>query len=224
MPIPSFTGLPPNPQYNDIVIKVNLLVQELRNLLLSLDTLNVVELNAEVVVAGSITGDKIAANTITANKMDVDQLSAISANLGHITAGLIEAVEIFGSYISTANGTYPRIDFSSLGNLLAAYLNANQYIAIDPDATGGPTLLFIDSSIMGALSYTGGAVTLNTLLGSNLVFNSAADLDLRGDVKVNNGDPLGSINVSFSSAATVADLVNDYNDLISALKNMNVID
>lgn len=79
MPVPSFGGLPPYPEFKDVVDKVNRLVNELRNLLLNLDTLNVVELDAEVIIA----------NTITADKMNVTELSAITANLGTITAGSI---------------------------------------------------------------------------------------------------------------------------------------
>lgn len=114
MGIPALTGLGPDPSYEDVVVKINSLVNELRNALLTLDTVNVLELNAEVITAGSITADKIGANEITADKMNVNQLSAISADLGHITAGTIEAVQIFGSVITGTvvqtkpEGQYPR--------------------------------------------------------------------------------------------------------------------
>ena len=64
--------------------------------------------------------------------MDVNELSAIAADLGHITAGLIEAVSIFGSYIATANGTYPRCEMSATGNLFGAYTAADNSVVIDP--------------------------------------------------------------------------------------------
>lgn len=89
MPLPTLTGLRPKPTTEDIIRKINELVNELNMLLLNLDTLNVVSLNAEVIEANTITGDKIAANTITADKLDVDELSAITANLGTVTAGSI---------------------------------------------------------------------------------------------------------------------------------------
>lgn len=67
-----------------------ILTEELTYLLNNLDTRNVNEIDGDVLVTG----------TVTANKMNVNELSAITANLGHITAGLIEAVEIYGSLIS----------------------------------------------------------------------------------------------------------------------------
>lgn len=67
-----------------------ILTEELTFLLNNLDTRNVNEIDGDVLIEG----------TVTALKMQVEELSAISANLGHITAGLIEAVEIYGSLIS----------------------------------------------------------------------------------------------------------------------------
>lgn len=46
-------------------------------------------INAADIVAGSITANEIAASTITAGKMNVSQLSGITADLGAITAGSI---------------------------------------------------------------------------------------------------------------------------------------
>lgn len=110
-PVPDFGGLPPYANFDDVTIKVNDLVQRLRQLLLNLDTLNIRSLNAKVIEAG----------TITADKMNVNELSAISANLGHITAGLIESVEIYGSYIATRYNSYPRAELDSTENLFGAY-------------------------------------------------------------------------------------------------------
>lgn len=97
MPVPTFTGMGPNPSFEDVTRKINTLVMELRNLMLSLDTLNVVELNAEVIIA----------NTITANKMNVTELSAITANLGTITAGTVTGALIQNQ---TAEGNRVYID------------------------------------------------------------------------------------------------------------------
>lgn len=112
MPVPTFSGLPPFPGFEDVVEKINKLVNELRNLMLNLDDANF--------------------DHITANVMDVQQLSAITADLGTITAGIINSVQIFGSYIATANGTYPRAEMSSVDNFFRAANNANQYVAILP--------------------------------------------------------------------------------------------
>jgi hypothetical protein len=152
MPVPDISGLPPFADFNDVTTKLNDLVQRLRQLLLNLDTLNIRELNAQKLVAGSITGDKIEANSInaghiqanavTADKIDVNELSAISANLGHIVAGLIESVEIYGSYIATRNGGFPRAELSSDQNLFGAFKDANNHITIEPDYGGSPSVRF----------------------------------------------------------------------------------
>lgn len=133
MPIPTFTKLPPDPSFSDVASKMNALVGEMTNLLLSLDTLNVASLNAEV----------IEANTITADKMDVTELSAITANMGTITAGLLVAVNVIGSYIATANGTYPRCEMSATNNLFAVFSDADNAIRMIPFFTNGkPAILF----------------------------------------------------------------------------------
>ena len=54
--------------------------------------------------AASITTGKIAAGAVTAEKISVDSLSAISANIGNITAGNITGVTIIGSTIKTSTG------------------------------------------------------------------------------------------------------------------------
>jgi hypothetical protein len=132
----------PYPEFQDVVNKVNTLVAELQNLMVSLDTLNIIKLNAKVIEAG----------TVTAEKMNVDELSAISANLGHITAGLVEAIEIFGSYIATAAiGVYPRIELSSLSKLLKAELDADNRIELLANLVGSPAFNFITELMVGRL-------------------------------------------------------------------------
>jgi len=142
MPVPTFTKMGPYPEFQDVVNKVNTLVAELQNLMVSLDTLNIIKLNAKVIEAG----------TVTAEKMNVDELSAISANLGHITAGLVEAIEIFGSYIATAAiGVYPRIELSSLSKLLKAELDADNRIELLANLVGSPAFNFITELMVGRL-------------------------------------------------------------------------
>lgn len=125
MPIPTFTKMGPYPDFNAVVAKINTLVSELQNLMLSLDDANF--------------------QSITAAVMDVDQLSAITANMGKLTSG-----EIYGAYIATAEGTYPRAELSSSDNLFKAASNAGQWVSIYPldGTTGTPQLTFRDESIV----------------------------------------------------------------------------
>lgn len=102
-------------------------------------------IKAENIEVGTLTADEIAANTITADKMSVTELSAITANMGTITAGLLIAVNIIGSYIATANGTFPRCEMSATDNLFAAYSEENVGIRIIPFFTNDkPALVFQD--------------------------------------------------------------------------------
>jgi hypothetical protein len=168
MPVPIFTGLPPMPTQDDIVNKVNTIVAQLRELLLTLDDYNF---------------DKI-----TANVMDVKQLSAISADLGTITAGLIESVQIFGSYIATANGTYPRAEMSNTSNLFSVLVDALNYAQFTTSTGGGPGLSWTSAGTLSAyMAYAAGLI-LSTF-GTNVPIT----LSPTGDIFLSPG---GSAKVS----------------------------
>lgn len=70
--------------------------------------------------SNTIEGQHIRSRAITADKLDVDELSAISANLGVVTAGLLYGVMIVGGTILTAD-VPNRIQLS--GNSLSGYYN-----------------------------------------------------------------------------------------------------
>lgn len=168
MPVPVFTGLPPMPTQDDIIIKINTIVAQLRELLLTLDDYNF---------------DKI-----TAQVMDVQQLSAISADLGTITAGLIESVQIFGSYIATANGTYPRAEMSNTANLFSVLVDALNYAQFTTSTGGGPGLSWTSAGSLSAyLAYAAGLI-LSTF-GTNVPIT----LSPTGDIFLSPG---GSAKVS----------------------------
>ncbi|MEK5439398.1 MULTISPECIES: hypothetical protein [Paenibacillus] len=141
---------------------VGKMTKELSWLLNNLDTRNVNELNAEVIIA----------NTITADKMNVNELSAITANLGHITAGLIESIRIFGSYIATRNGAFPRAELNNVGDLIAVYTNANNYLTIEPGITDEPVITYRNggspSLVIGpAFGFSVVLSTSDILMGTN---------------------------------------------------------
>lgn len=192
MPVPDISGLPPFASFDDVTIKINDLVQRLRQLLLTLDTLNIRSLHAKVIEAETITGDKIQANTITAGKMDVNELSAITANLGHILAGLIESVEIYGSFISTRRTGYPRAEMSNIDNLFSASQSAVSNVKIE--AVGRQA-----SSPEVSVNSGQGSMTLFQQGGqSGILASGPAGLSLFGvDINLS---PLsfGRVNVPFS--------------------------
>jgi hypothetical protein len=62
-------------------------------------------IDAAQIVAGSITANEIAANTITAGKLSVSQLSAIAADMGTLTTGVIN-LSSGTSYIKSGQTAY----------------------------------------------------------------------------------------------------------------------
>lgn len=71
-------------------------------------------IKAEKIEAGTITATEIKAGTITAEKMNVTELSAITSNLGTITAGEIKGTTIIGATIKTA-AAGARVELTSAG-------------------------------------------------------------------------------------------------------------
>jgi hypothetical protein len=150
-------------QLQDWIIK---LVRDLNYYMNNLDTLNINRLDAKVIIA----------DTITANKLNVSQLSAISADLGTITAGII-----YGAYIATANGTYPRTEFSTTGNLLGVYATALHNILIKAYNSGSlPVMEFNDGSDQATIDLT---ASILQILGVNNVQVSiiASSLNLQSN-------------------------------------------
>lgn len=147
-----------------------ILTEELTYLLNNLDTRNVNELNAEVITANSITADKI----------NVNELSAITANLGHIISGLVESVEIYGSYIATRRGAYPRCEISSDQNLFGAYQSFSNFVKIfTPLAELTPVIMFGAAGRSSYLFHDSSAnhVTLTSNdVGINISSNSLIEL------------------------------------------------
>jgi len=99
---------------------------------------------------------------------------------GTISATIINGGQIIGPYIATSIG-YPRIEFSSAGNLLSALMDANNHLSIRPVYSGAPTLVF-QGSIFGS----------GTISGSSLGFDIVTSNKLRliavgGDIELEPG-------------------------------------
>ncbi|MEK4185671.1 hypothetical protein [Paenibacillus sp. FSL L8-0494] len=99
---------------------------------------------------GDVDFRNVRAKSIKADRMDVDELSAISANLGHIIAGLIESVEIYGSYISTNRNGFPRTEISNTDNLLRTSFDLNNYINYVANYANAPAIEFVTGGVLRA--------------------------------------------------------------------------
>jgi hypothetical protein len=131
-------------------------------------------------------------SSITANVMDVQQLSAISANLGTITAGTIDTVtmnsstinsttmnasDIYGSYIATANGAYPRAEMSNTANLFSVLVDALNYVQFTTSTGGGPGMSWTSAgSLRAYLAYAAGLII--STFGTNTPINISPTGDL----------------------------------------------
>lgn len=105
---------------------------------------------------------------------------------GTIDGAFIEGGFVVGAYITTALGTYPRIDFTAGGNLLTAYKNANDYILIDPNVGEGPSQYFYQGGAPRMLfTATSGDFSMLGLTG--VLISANDDIELRADDNITIG-------------------------------------
>lgn len=94
-----------------------------------------------------------------------------------------------GVNVQTKNGAYPNITLDGDGDLLKASKSANEYIAINPNMTGKPTLHFKAGTIEGLMSFIDSTLSLITV-GGNIAINSqSGDLFLGCNKLRINGSP-----------------------------------
>lgn len=140
----------------DLKNAVGKMTKELSWLLNNLDTRNL----------NYVDGDLLVEGTVTALKLQVDELSAISANLGKIVSG-----EVYGAYIATRDGEFPRAEINNSGDLLAVYTDDENYLTVEPGITGEPTIVYRKSGavslILGpAFGVTGVLANTSIVLGT----------------------------------------------------------
>lgn len=171
-------------------------------------------ITADKIQAGAITTEKIQAGAVTADKITVNELSAITANLGHIISGLIESIEIYGSYIATRRNAYPRCEMSATGNVFGAFQDANNSVVIEPDYGGSPALRFTVTGIPRG--------RIHNLLGYP-IFESYSSMEIRAVntiyvdasmIRFDNWDKLYATN----PGRTLGDELREIFDRIEALE------
>lgn len=227
-------------------------VQKLLDYLLNggLDTLNVLELSADVINTGILNAGlvKVHANlsgsafiTIDGNGIrindgtqdtfvaDIDGnvtlkgvINALGGQIGGFTIDLTKLSGpgiIEGGIIRTAeSGT--RVELNSVGNIFAAYKDNNNYIAVDPDATGSPTMILETPNAKAFIAPIDGAgvTSFNSTVGG-LSFNAQdGHLDLKAagggyKVRVQSWSDLYGINNAESLQQILTDLQDQIDDL-----------
>lgn len=218
MPTPQLPTSNPDASLTEIKDYLVGLTRYLNYLLSSLDTLNISRLDAKVIVA----------NTVTAAKMNVTQLSAITADMGTLTAGTI-----IGATIKTAN-TGARIELNA--NALSTYNASNQAQGINWGNIFGLNygdVGFFDASVQTLLIKNAGSGTgwqISADSGATMYLGSASTItwclgnwNMAGTFKVNAGTAFNTITQADSTATTVAGIVADFNTLLANLRVINVL-
>lgn len=103
------------------------------------------DINFTNVKADGITAKNIKAGSVTAEKIHVDELSAISADLGKITAG-----EVYGTYISTNETGYPKTEMSNTEKLFRTSYDENNYINYVSNYANAPAIEFVTGTLLRA--------------------------------------------------------------------------
>ena len=120
MPIPTLTGLPPNPTFQDIVDRLNKVVRETNNMLLNLDSLNVVSLTADHIDAGTIDANIVTIRSdLTAGayvQIDGNGVVINDGTMDTFRADITGQVTMTGATIinSLGSGAYTNISDSGI--------------------------------------------------------------------------------------------------------------
>jgi hypothetical protein len=219
MGIQDFGTMDPNASLKQVIGELANLMDTLNFLLngnLDVKNLRANSITADRLKADTITAREILANSITAEKLSVTQLSAISANLGTITAGII-----YGAFIATANGTFPRVELSSVGNLITAYLNAANHVEIIPDFSGTPGFRLTNPTGTGFLTI-GGALSL-IATGLELDLGSTQTVFISAGTNLTVRSAAGTITDIVSTVNSKANSFSGYTgSFVSGTKTVNV--
>lgn len=159
--------------------------------------------------ANAITTDKLQAGSVIAEKIDVDQLSAISADLGTITAG-----EVYGTFIATSQ-LGRRFEIAQNGIRSYDSGNHQRIVMATTDDASTAAIVFFDEAgnSQGELNaYQGTGLTLfsnSLIIGSN---NTANPINMQGNTRFNG---LATFNAGVSGLG-----INDIDGLALEISNL----
>ncbi|MCP1134327.1 hypothetical protein NKT34_13565 [Paenibacillus polysaccharolyticus] len=139
--------MPPWAEYEDLKNKINDIVAKYNNLLVNLDSLNVVSLTADHIDAGTIDANVVTIRSdLTAGAFVEINGNGMRINNGSYDTFLADInglVTMTGALIRSANGVYPRVEMNPNDNLFGAYAAATNYLAVLAlGSSMSPQLLF----------------------------------------------------------------------------------
>jgi hypothetical protein len=161
MPTPDTNGVPPFADFEMLKSKINELVQKYNNLLVNLDSLNVVSLTADHIDTGTLDAGKVTVHVDYATGASI----TIDSNGMTINDGTKDTfhVDINGNVVMTSATVqsaagYPKVIMDPTGNLFAAYQSATNSLKILSNVAGAPRISMSDgvhSANMTLLSFFG---------------------------------------------------------------------
>lgn len=189
MPIPDTSGVPPFADFDMLKSKINEIVQKYNNLLVNMDSLNVVSLTADHIDAGTIDAGVVTvrADYGTGAYIEIGPtgMTIFDGTKNTFTVTIGGQVTMTGATVQSASG-YPKVELQPTGNLIGAFNTANQNIKFESlSSLSTPAIIFQDGLPQGSMSFdsTSG---LSLSAGLNVQLISGANIILLpfGVVKV----------------------------------------
>jgi hypothetical protein len=198
MPLGQF-GTPPSADIStkDLADLVARLIKEVTYLLNGgLDTLNVNELSADVINAGTLNAALVTVKAALTGAAYILINAAQGLIINDGTKNTFQAdinglVTMVGALIQSATG-YPRVEINGTNNVLAAYKASNSYVAINPNLSANVPGIEFWLSTVNALMYLFNPGTPELFIATpvgqaNIDISSGIDLLLnaQGNLKIN---------------------------------------
>lgn len=164
MPQPDFPAISQDTDLDGVKDYLYMFRRRLNDFLAHMDTLNIDELNANVIIA----------NTITADKMNVSQLSAIAADLGTITAGSITTNANINVGTDARIGNILYLKETDSSGTKGVIFDTNTGTSAEIEVLSGDMAIRSDGFITMTIGSSQGLVVNKKITGTSLHANNGA--------------------------------------------------
>jgi hypothetical protein len=179
VPTPDTQGVPPFADFEDLKRKINEIVQKYNNLLVNLDSLNVVSLTADHIDAGTINAGlvRILSNLNAGAFISIDGNGLVINNgtLDTFIADINGAVTMTSALIQSATG-YPKVVMDPATELFGAYAAADKFINILANDSGDPLLYFNNALNLVRIALLGDTFSIGAF--GKMVLGSTGDVEI----------------------------------------------
>jgi len=200
-------------------------------------------ITAVKIESGAVTSDKIFAGAVTSDKITVNNLAAISANMGTINAGTLTAGTVFAGALSGATGTFsgtltagtvftgtlnvgssPNVSGTTMSGS-GAKINNDGTFAIGNSSTNvtyNGSSLYLNGNVVSTNNINANAITAATSVtgGAGTTFGYLTTFNLR---TISFFVPAGTILNVFFTALKTAFGAGDINVILNLLTSSDVL-